>query len=334
MPKKQRKIDIEYKEMSSLSDEEISEKLKQNENVDKEIAGKEEYLQTLEDGEQKEKLEKEIAGLKKKSDQLKGYAKNKDKIEKVKEVKGKFEKLMQSNINKKDTLKADLEVKSNELKEILKEQENLSKMKTEDMTNDEYNRLFSIEKEKEEKAREVKAIREQMKELDQKVANQKATISKCDLVWKNLFYNRDWDEIHVKALNMREYKGKNTDIIKEARKEGQKEQSQDLFRIEPEIEEDKQLLDDKFAQKHPWLAKVRNLFRKVKEKVQTQFRKDDVEEEIEPEEVETTKTRDTFVEELRKMTEKGVRENIAEAEKEKYKNNVKQQDDKEDEIEL
>lgn len=167
--------------------------------------------------EQKQKYEKEKnkkskikSNAEKKKQNILGYTKYASQIEKIQ----KFKKSMQKK--HEDVVKA-IEIGTNRLNDLNKTIEEKRKQhvklkainndptKTEQLTNSQYDKLQEdIKKIKEDIIKLYDEIQKQ-KETNQKNESKKieleGKIGKCDLAWKTLFTNKDWDEIQRRTVS-------------------------------------------------------------------------------------------------------------------------------------
>ena len=192
---KMRKLDRLYEEFerdySGKSEEEMAKIIS---DLEKEVAGKESALAGLE-GDKKENLSKDIEQGKKRLENLKGYTKNKTQIEKIRVYRDS----LVTKLGKEKSIKeksCELEKKAEE--DLIKVSKKLADEKyTMTLDQDEYNGLL------EEKARLEKEMKEQSAiymKSSKRVTELQSKISKCNMAWKTLFVNKDWDEIHRIAL--------------------------------------------------------------------------------------------------------------------------------------
>ena len=192
--KKERKLDKVYAEFEQNYKGKSKEEMdKVASDLEKEIAGKESALEGKE-GEERENLSKDVESKKKRLENLKGYSKNKEQIEKIKDFKGTLEK----------KLKKEEVAKEKHKKEIDKIQKRLSnvnkKLKDEKFTsslvNEQYNNLL---KEKEGYEKELNENFSKYCNAENRIIELQSKVSKCDLAWRTLFTNKDWDEIQRRA---------------------------------------------------------------------------------------------------------------------------------------
>lgn len=320
--RKKNKIELNYKKYSKMSREELEEYVKplgekfyEIENKlnikDKEIEGLKDSFDNARDenkqkaleealnraGEEgkillleKDKLEKEIVNVK-------NYLKNKDKIEKVIGYKNKIRENLKGKREEKAQLNKDLKSIKAEEKEIDNKLKN-----PKELDNNEYNEAL---KRKEEIKVEKEKLEKKIEDLSKSIESLTGSNNKCDLVWKNLMLGKSWDEIHLKALEMN--KNKQPRQQKEVRQENTNTEMIEY---------------NSFADKHPRLAKIANLFKKIKNKMSKNKEKNDLEVEgPESEEIleKPTNSRDAFVDQLRMMVEEDYKQQVRSAKNEQYK---------------
>lgn len=174
------------KDYSGKSKEEMDKIIS---DLEKEIAGKESSLEGKE-GEEKENLSKDIEAKKKRIENLKGYSKNKEQIEGIKKYKGSLEGKLKTVQKTLEDDKKELKVAEKALKEINK------KLSDENYTMSlDQNQYNSLLEEKAKRTSEVEKLSKEICTASDRVEDLKAKISKCNLAWKTLFVNKDWDEI-------------------------------------------------------------------------------------------------------------------------------------------
>lgn len=187
---KERKLDKLYtefeKDYSGKSKEEMDKIIS---DLEKEIAGKESSLEGKE-GEEKENLSKDIESKKKRIENLKGYSKNKEQIEGIRKYKNSLEGKLKTVQKTLADDKKELKVEEKALKEINK------KLSDENYTMSlDQNQYNSLLEEKAKRTSEVEKLSKEICTASDRVEDLKAKISKCNLAWKTLFVNKDWDEI-------------------------------------------------------------------------------------------------------------------------------------------
>ena len=195
--KKESKISRVYKEFDTKyagkTEEEINKEI---ENLEKEIKGKEQSLENSSENDQNENLAKDIEAKKQKLENLKGYSKNKGQIKGIKQYQTSLNAKLVKVVNEKENSLKDFKETKKELNEIVKKLNNPEE--TMKMTNEEYNALLQGKEDLSKKAQELLRTCKVLSGREQEL---KAKISKCDLAWKTLFTNKDWDEIQRRATD-------------------------------------------------------------------------------------------------------------------------------------
>ena len=289
--------------------------------------------------EEKEKLEAIIAKMKQERDNMSGYNKNKDKIEKIRKYKSKLNEKIEPLKEKQSQIEQELKDNKEATEERLKEINTIlgNSKETEKMDQNEYNDLL-VEKEKIENDR--KEIKARLDETKKKIEVLRSSVSKCDLAWRSLFNDKTWDEIQVRALNNKKY------VKKEKQdKDKEKDKDKDKGKEDPTKTKPGKLIEsDEFAKKHPILAKIKDWFNSLKEKIDNHFSYADYKKyEKGPKETgkasdvekpNEMKERDAFIEELRRHVEndKADKEK-AYIEKHKVKTENKKEEKEEAEVE-
>ena len=314
---KERKLDKLYaefeKDYSGKSKEEMDKIIS---DLEKEIAGKESSLEGKE-GEEKENLSKDIESKKKRIENLKGYSKNKEQIEGIKKYKGSLEGKLKTVQKTLEDDKKELKVVENTLKEINKKlsDENY----TMSLDQNQYNSLL------EEKANSTSKIEKLSKEIctaSDRVEDLKAKISKCNLAWKTLFVNKDWDEIQRIATTdqkrfTRKIDEKNVPISEKKKatpekmvnailENVQQKLGKDVEKIQAEKEESKAIVP---AKKESFWKKAWNKFKQF---IRGDYQENTPAKESEPskddsgaqKEGSTKSDRDAFLEGLRQHVDK------------------------------
>ena len=341
MPKKKvNKIEQNYSKFIKMTPDEME---KYKENINNEIASLEEHLtnkaKEIEGREatidlttdqdrkyvlaaQKETAEQELEDLyyrrqkqQKALKEVENYEKNKDKIQKIVGYKEKLKTQREKFKTDAQTLALDLQNKKEEKAQIEEKLKN-----SEELTNPEYNSLM-IQKEKVEK--EIEQKEKKLEQLNKKIISLNGSVSKCDLVWKNLMLGKTWDEIHVKAVEMNKTKNKKyvptqeemeakqslVNVLAQIRdkKQAEIEQNPTIRERATDAIKDKAMTKyDNLASKHPILAKFRDAFTKLRNKF-TKNKKEEVEQE--GQEV-ASAPRDEFVDKLRVMVDAEYKEQV------------------------
>lgn len=192
---KERKLDKVYKEFDQNYQGKTKEEMdKIISDLEKEVTGKENALVGKE-GKEKENLSKDIESKKKRLNNLKGYTKNKNQIEGIKNYKTSLEGKLVNVQKNKENIKKQLAAKEKKLLDI--EKKLADENYTMSLDQNKYNKLYN---DRVKYTDEVKKIRQEYKTLSNRVEELKMKISKCDLAWRSLFVNKDWDEIHKIAI--------------------------------------------------------------------------------------------------------------------------------------
>ena len=295
--------------------------------LEKEIAGKEAALESKE-GEIRENISKDIEAKKKRLNNVKGYVKNKEQIEGIKKYKGTLETKLKTVLKTKTDSKKKLDAVAKKLQNVEKKL-NDEKYTTK-IDNMQYNELI---KQKANYTKDVETYSKQYCESRDREAELKAKISKCDLAWRTLFVNKDWDEIQrIATTDKQRFTRKITEeqepisekkketpqkVAKSAMDKVQREISENVSKIMDEQKEDKQEVKDLVP------VKKENIFKRIWNKVKNFVSRKEEKVVQEPEEKPVNKERDAFLEGLRKHVDVEYREaskdEKAEQEKESHK---------------
>ena len=287
--------------------------------LEKEIAGKEAVLESKE-GEIRENISKDIEAKKKRLNNVKGYVKNKEQIEGIKKYKVTLETKLKTVLKTKTDSKKILDAAAKKLQNVEKKL-NDEKYTTK-LDNMQYNELI---KQKANYTKDVETYSKQYCESRDREAELKAKISKCDLAWRTLFVNKDWDEIQrIATTDKQRFTRKITEEqepISEKKKETpQKVAKSAMDKVQREISEnvskimDEQKEEDKQEVKDLVPVKKENIFKRIWNKVKNFVSRKEEKAVQEPEEkpVNEEKTvnkeRDAFLEGLRKHVDVEYRE--------------------------
>ena len=327
--KKLTKLERVYEDInqtySEATEEQIQEKI---EDLQKEIDGKKISLEKIqfEDSDKSEQLQKNIDELEKRVNNLKGYSKNRTQITKIKEYKATLEQKLLTEVEKKKSYESNLKTLMPQLKEVL------DKLKDEKytMSLDQYEYNDLLEK-REVLSNAVITNRENNKESAKRIMELKSKIGKCDLAWKTLFVNKDWDEIQKRSnIDSHRYTRKTgvRDFILKYKNKMLEEEEKDKMpepKKSPKIEE--HINDTKENKEHKaenlpvpvsrW-AKVKNFFKNIQSKFKAAFGKEEI-----PEVENTTKdsrpeTRDQFLEGLRQYADTEYRQKVRDEKQKAY----------------
>lgn len=305
---------------------------------------------------EKKKIDKEVKEDKKDKVLLEGFSKNKEKILKIRNYKSKIEKSIEEKMKQSIAAKTKLEKLTN-LKKKIEEKLN-DPTKTENLTNNEYNYLLESE---EKIKQEIEKANKLVKELEKSISAKNEAISKCDLAWKSLFYDKTWDEIHVRAMNAK-YTRKVKEINQNENNKSEIVETKNIPYKSQEMkmddnnvkynEENRIVKVSTFAEKHPRVSKFFNWCKKGIDKVWGTFKKEPIEyrplnseeytlnnsniqeekkEEIQENNMENNIERDAFIEELRRHIENDKSDKEL-AYIEQHKAKVKKQEDVEKEF--
>lgn len=317
--KKESKISRVYKEFDTKyagkTEEEINKEI---ENLEKEIKGKEQSLENSSENDQNENLAKDIEAKKQKLENLKGYSKYKGQIKGIKQYQTSLNAKLVKVVNEKENSLKDFKETKKELNEIVKKLNNPEE--TMKMTNEEYNALLQGKEDLSKKAQELSRTCKVLSEREQEL---KAKISKCDLAWKTLFTNKDWDEIQRRATDS---KGRFTRKIDESQPPlGKKNKEKAEQMVEDELQnvgkEVSKMVDEK-EETALVETKKQGFFKKLWTKIKTRVagkNKDKKEEkEGKAPNVETKTERDEFIEGLRKHVDKEYSQKVKESKENEY----------------
>ena len=315
--KKLTKLDKIYEDIDQTygkaTEEQIQEALVK---LEKELNGKRETLQNSQEQGENKGLEKDVETLEKKVNNIKGYAKNKTQIEKIQKFRDGLEQKLVAEETKKVNYEKNLKVLIPQFEEIS------NKLKNEKYTMQlgqyEYNNLLAN---KEKLLSEIKSNRENLALSTKKIIDLKSKIGKCNLAWKTLFVNKDWDEIQLRATteNTRYIRKKNINELEIKNDELGKNYDYNDYNSEMvagEIGKNvSKILDEDNKENLPaeisvW-TKIKNFFRTIPEKVRSMFGKEP-EKIIEEQELRTPEAkalpRDEFLEGLRQHVDERAKE--------------------------
>lgn len=351
------------------------EKLNAKETLTNEEVGQlndlKEEKRALQDNQKNYNSKEQYENRNKDIDLLEGFVNNQEKIDKILSMRDKMKQEVQEMSSKKQEIDAEIAMlgKSDELiatNKKLEEAIEQAKAPNSKVTNEQYLKMVKDFESNQEKINKLAKLEVNSKKLEKMIRSKKVAVTKCNLAWKNLFRNKSWDDIHLKAVQMKENNKEENkendkpendkekdekDEIKETKtnkvqrfvrkgkdkfvdwffEEEKEEQEQEEVKEE---EEGQDLIEyDEFAQKHPRLAKIRNFFTKIKNKFSgnKEVKEEDLKPEKETEskkEPEVKKQRDAFIEELRRTVEND-KGDIEKAYIEKHKKVVKEKEESE-----
>lgn len=330
-----RKLDKAYEDIDSKyqkNPEGLKEELK---NVETKLASKKELLGKLTKTAPEElvdKTKKEIADLEKRANNLEGYSKYANQIHSIQNIKSRFDtKLQKTKQLKIDIIKSIEEAKNN-IKEANEKLADKEYLKT--ITNEEYNKLIMAPEENK------KLIEKQEKELvniEKSIIKLQSEIGKCDLAWRTLFANKDWDEIQLRVESgkkMTREITEQTPPIKPKHNEKKSKMSQIISNIGRatdtvlntigiETIEEEVIEEPELPAKITRWDKVKSFFRNIKDKfIGTKNKEEKSDNEL------VNTERDEFIEGLRKYADKDCRQEVKKEtnEKNKQAHQVKEND--------
>lgn len=213
-------INAKYKTGESIDEEKIKQDV---ESLNKQINGMKKHANNITDEKKKAEILAQIKRKEITKNNLEGYAKYNIQIDKIKSLKARMNnKLSRVQKDKQNATKTLNALESH----FKKEKQNLIDLyiqnkpeKTTGLTNAEYDELQEKIKATKEKVEILKGkIDKQtnlIKSYDKKENELKGKIGKCDLAWKTLFTNKDWDEIQRRSLEDSKKYTKAKDIQKQ-----------------------------------------------------------------------------------------------------------------------
>lgn len=229
------KINSEYSNNGTINEEKIK---KDVELIDKQINGMKNSVTKTNDEEKQKAILEQIKKLELRKQNLEGYSKYNSQIDKIRNYKtslsNKLSRMEKEKIDcdkKITSLEGRLSVQNKKMNELNKKND---PSKTVNLTNEEYDDLQEKIKQTKELIEKIqKDLNEQKtkKELyEKKVTELKGKVGKCDLAWKTLFTNKDWDEIQRRSLgeNKSYTKKQEQNLEKEQGKEENKENSKTI----------------------------------------------------------------------------------------------------------
>ena len=312
-------------------------------NLEKEINGKREALARLQEqgSDKTEGLEKDIESLEKRMQNIEGYAKNKVQIKRIQQYRDSLEQKLLLEINKRDAHQERLKTIIPEFQEVYKKFKD--EKYTMELDGNEYNEL--VER-KEALLAEIKSNREGLIIAKKRIIDLNSKIGKCNLAWKTLFVNKDWDEIQRRAASdekrfTRKVSEKSlvladgkVDTGKKVRKE--KDVTYDSDDVSKKIGENvSQILDgNNLPAKVSRWTKIKNFFKGIPGKLKEVFGKDMDSENEESKKSKGSKpkseSRDQFLEGLRQYADEDYRKQVKREKEQAYVEAHKIKEDKED----
>lgn len=137
-----------------------------------------------------DKKQSEIDKAEKRKMNLQGYKNHKQEITRILKAKEQLKVSLKTQIGKRDEAKAQLANARKMLEEVNKKL--INEKVTMEMTNAEYNDLL---RKRDELPKQIQKLGEAQRHAEQRIRNLQAKIGKCDLAWRTLFVDKDWDEI-------------------------------------------------------------------------------------------------------------------------------------------
>ena len=329
-----RKLDIAYQEISTKYAAEPQNLEKDMKDLDGKLAEKKELLSKLSataPANLVNDTKKEIADLEVRANNLHGYSKYKDQIASIQKVKGNIQKRIQADQKIRNQLETEVNQLRKDLLDVNQKASNEEYLKT--LTNAEYEELF---KNKAEYERQLPIKEKRLQELEAKIIRQSGEVSKCDLAWRTLFANKDWNEIQTRAMSDKRFNRtineKNIPIkeveqqlpsIKEASKLSKVTQAaKKVIGIEEVDEDEPEELKEYLPAKVTVWTRIKNFFRNIKDKVTGKNKEVEIEKQpVKKEE------RDEFLEGLRRYADKGYTQEKTNAREQQTA--VKQNEDRE-----
>lgn len=306
--KKESKLDRLYGEFESeysmKSDKEMGEIIT---SLEKEIKGKETTIEKL-DEEDGKKISQDLERKRQRLENLKGYSKNKAQIEGIKKYKKSAEERLEKMVAIRDKSLESYKVAKKSYAEIVE------KLKDEKYTMTlnqyQYNDLLESKANLEQ---EINKHSLEYKKAEDKIIILKSQIGKCDLAWKTLFTNKDWDEIQRRATSpngrftRKINREKDIPISAKKRQEKSLPTSSEELKIQEELgKKVSKILDEKHNTKNlknnestALVERKNGFFRNILNKLRNWINGTKESNEISSGKVENTDERDAFLEGLR-----------------------------------
>lgn len=137
-----------------------------------------------------DKKQAEIDKAEKRKMNLQGYKKHKQEITRILKAKEQLKVSLKAEIGKRDEAKSQLASVRKMLEEANKKL--MNEKATMEMINAEYNDLL---RKRDELPKQIQKLGEVQRHAEQRIRNLQAKIGQCDLAWRTLFADKDWDEI-------------------------------------------------------------------------------------------------------------------------------------------
>ena len=291
---------------------------------------------------------------------IEGFKKNKDKLEKLlgeKGVKTRFEKQLVAKINKKRGVKSQITKDRKEIKAVRKRLKELEKIlnDTEKIKNGEWTEEMAKEwRELSTKrmslSKRINDKTAELTKLEKEIDRMKGIITHCERIQIGLMNNEEWEEIYKRAartkgryvrkdpenleLETRGEEGTAEATVEEPTNTDMERGAVGFNRVLNRIRgtrnsgEDSLAVVDEFAQKHPRLAKIRDVFKNTVSSIKNRFGSGKGETETVAETTSETRTRrdeftsglhvDPTMVQLSEMIDDEVKRKNREAKEQKY----------------
>ncbi len=264
----------EYLDQEAISkkiisyDASLKEKAEKISSLEKEINGKQAYLQNIDKNnvdeinriedeldrayDQIDEIKKEKSKIEKNKRLLnqnkEGYTKYKPQIDKLRKIEERFNNELKEQQKIKNVTQKEVNKLKKELEKINKALENSS----DELDNNLYNQLL-INKENTQKTLNKKKA--ELKRANSRILSLQSKINKTSIAWKTLFENKDWDEINLRVVRQQRFTRKTPeDDVKLTQKGSDREQNrvEDVSTIEQQGEEKSLRKYRKFSFRNIW----------------------------------------------------------------------------------
>ena len=176
-----------------------------------------------------DKKQSEIDKAEKRKMNLQGYKNHKQEITRILKAKEQLQVSLKTEMGKRDEAKAQLAKARKMLEEVNKKL--INEKTTMEMTNAEYNDLL---RKREELPKQIQKLGEMQRHAEQRIRNLQAKIGQCDLAWRTLFVDKDWDEIRRRSTEPNKRFTKQSEKQNETEKAKEKVQKQEDTQTEPQ----------------------------------------------------------------------------------------------------
>ena len=339
--KKVTKLEKVYEDMdlsfSKVSDDKLQEVIA---NLKKEIEGKKSSLTKMQESEstKKEEMDKNIKTLEKRLNNLEGYSKNRTQITRIRNYKSTLEQKLSQSISQKKECDKRIENLTPILKKLTEQLNDKQYMKSLNIS-----QLPNILSKKESIENAIKENQETSKQLEARIMELQAKVGKCDLAWKTLFTNKDWDEIQRRAITnnrfTRKVDEKNLPISSAKKEEKQQEEQkfnenevkQQIGNFVTKVKGEQTNLP---APVSKW-DKIKNFFKRIPMKLKEKFGKEKTQSAQPLQQQPDNYERDKFIESLRQYADEGYRNQVRQDKEQQYmeKHAIKPKEEKRQEEE-